>query len=329
MAKGNRKRVVILFLGGSTIDVRGRVGDTVLKEKDIGPWMEQMSEMNLIADTDGYFVAPGTSVVGIVHWQKAAEIIRREYDRADGFVVVHQIETIRAAAAAFTLILGTIGKPVVVVGSSLLTVKERTAGLIGNPIPYGGESGAKASIINAVQVAISDIAEVAVLYGSHIYRGYTIHRKVIDNHWRIDGEVLGKIDFGIRLFGQQVSRSSHKLRIRPDFDTKVAVFEYLPASDLGQLKNMTRGAHGIFLYAQEVSAFIRPTISTLVQSVPATIPVVVYTPTWDTLEVAPNVIPTWGPTRTAGLLCFMWALGQGKTVADVRRYIKQYEPKRK
>ncbi|MBI3573251.1 MAG: asparaginase [Candidatus Kerfeldbacteria bacterium] len=323
MATLPRKLVLLLFLGGSTISERGRAGETVAKAKDIDPWMRQMSEMDIIADTKGVFISSGTSTIGLPEWVNVAETIRQHYADIDGVVVIHQIETIRAAAMALSLMFHHLGKPIVLVGSPLLSPAERAAGLTGNRALTGGEAAAKASFINAVQVAVSDVGEVVVIFGSHMYRGLSLARDPEGPTGKLTGVILGKIDFGIRFFGQQIRRSSQQLRVRSKFDSKVTVVEYLPGTDLNHLVSMARGAHGVFLSSPEPGAIAMPMITRLAATLGSKIPIVLYMPGSKFLATAANVIPASGPTRTATLLRFMWALGQGSSMVEYRKLMRQ------
>src|SRR5689334_13605072 len=103
MAKLERKTIGLFFLGGGTIDERGRSGDTVTKSKDVGPWLRNMSETDIIADVDGVFVASGLTPTGLTEWTACAEAIRDHRDEFDGYVVIHQLETMPAGAVVLSL----------------------------------------------------------------------------------------------------------------------------------------------------------------------------------------------------------------------------------
>ena len=303
MATPPRKSVAILFLGGATIDERLRLGDTVTTSAQVKPWLRAMSEMDIIAETQGVFITPGITTVGLPEWQAAAEAVYTLYDDVDGFVVVHQLATLPAAATALSLMFATIGKPVVLCGSPL---DDRS----GQPVvrrastSAGSDFGAKASFINAVQVAVSDVAGVVVVYGSHMYRGDTLVGPMASVH----GDVVGKIDFGIRFFGSHAKRSNRAWKVLSSFDTKVAVAEYLPGVDLGHLLHLPKGTRAIFLSSPEGAGAMTAAIQQLRGSLPNQIPIVVYTGT-KASQLA-GTVPVRAASRSAALLRLMWALGQ-------------------
>lgn len=304
MAKYQRPTVALLFLGGSLIDERGRRGDQVQAAADVEPWMTGMSEVDIIAETKGFFIASGKTSIGLKDWAAVAACIKKEYGHFQGFVVVHDLATIGAAAVVLSVMLGNLEKPVVLVGSPLRPKGSRQAG----PSLVGGqEFGAKASMINAVQVATADAAEVLVVFGSTIFRG----REVIvtaGTHPTLTGPVLGKIDFGIRLFGEQVRRRARTFRVYPNFDTDVAVVDYLPGLSPEAILHHTAHHHSFFLSSTEGMALTDDFLRALVQELKGR-PLALYDPT-GRMQVSSTILILRDQSRTAALLRYMWALGQ-------------------
>jgi L-asparaginase/Glu-tRNA(Gln) amidotransferase subunit D len=313
MTTSSRKSVAILFLGGATIDERNRLGDTVTKPAHVKPWLRAMSEMDIIAETEGVYIASGLSHIGIPEWKSISESIKELYSEVKGFVVVHQLETLPAAAAALSLMLPNIGKPVVLCGSPLLSAEEKK---FGRPtVKSATDFGAKASFINAVQVAVSDISGVVVVYGSHIYRGATL----VGPMNNVQGDILGKIDFGIRFFGQPSKRHDQAVKIQSAFDTRVAVAEYLPGVDLHHLLHLPRGTRAIFLSSPEGTGAISGVVDQLRGSLPPLIPIVVYSAASETS--VPGTLTVRGSSRSAALLRLMWALGQTNDAKKLKKLL--------
>lgn len=309
----SRKSVAMLFLGGATVDERSRLGDTVTKAAHVKPWLKAMSEMDIIAETEGFFISSGLAAIGITDWQAAATNIRDHYDDFDGFVVVHQHETLPAAATALSLMLTGIGKPVILCGSPVLSVDEKNAGRTSTMTTT--DYGAKASFINAVQVAVSEISGVLVVNGSHIYRGSTI----VGPMDALSGEILGKIDFGIRFFGKQTGRSARTWNLHSTFETKVAVAEYMPGVDIQHLLHLPRGTRAIFLSSPEGPGTIRAAIQQLRTGLPASLPIIVYS--LPSAKDISGAIAVSAPSRTAALLRAMWGLGQATDVKKLKKLL--------
>jgi L-asparaginase len=108
------------------------------------------------------------------HWSEIAEEIARQYDKYDGFVITHGTDTMQYTAAALSLMLQGIAKPVVLTGS----VK-----------PMGEGSDAKQNFVDSVIVACSGVREVCVVFHGKIIRGCRA-RKITNEATKITNETL-------------------------------------------------------------------------------------------------------------------------------------------
>ncbi len=313
MAKSPRATIGLIFVGGSTLDGRDRDVTTVTKSSDIQPWLARMTEAEIIGDTVGWFVASGEQPIGPTDWSATVKTISDHYDEVDGFVVLHALESVTAGATALQLMLPVLGKPVVVVGSPLPAPHERRQGQR-EAWPTTKEYGAKASFINAIQVAISDVGEVVVVYGSHVFRGTSVIRRMTGERSRLDGQTLGKIDFGIRLFGEQVRRSQRPLKILPKIESRVTAIEFFPGMTADQIVSMASGASGVFLSSHESWHALQSALPDIAKRLP--VPLGIYAPSQTTVP-AGLIVP--GVSRTTALVTFMWVLGQSTVLAQMKK----------
>ena len=91
-------------------------------------------------------------------WMKIANDIAGNYDRYDGFVVLHGTDTMAYTASALPFILEGLGKPVVVTGSQIPLVELRS----------DGRDNLVSSLLAA---ACLDIPEVCLYFGRQLLRG--------------------------------------------------------------------------------------------------------------------------------------------------------------
>lgn len=96
-------------------------------------------------------------------WIKIAEIIEENYNKYDGFVVLHGTDTMAYSASALSFMLENLAKPVVFTGSQL---------------PIGSlRTDAKENLISAVELAAARkdgkpiVPEVSIYFESRLYRG--------------------------------------------------------------------------------------------------------------------------------------------------------------
>ncbi len=96
------------------------------------------------------------------HWMEMARWIRDEYDHWDGFVILHGTDTMAYTASGLSFLLKNLAKPVVLTGSQLPLVNERT----------DGRSNFANSLLIAAHIhPIPPIPEVVICFGDVLLRG--------------------------------------------------------------------------------------------------------------------------------------------------------------
>ena len=91
-------------------------------------------------------------------WQSIAEDIRRNYDRYDGFVILHGTDTMAFTASALSFMLENLAKPVIVTGSQIPLAELRSDG--------------QQNLLNSLYVAANyPVNEVTLFFNNTLYRG--------------------------------------------------------------------------------------------------------------------------------------------------------------
>ncbi|MFO7257197.1 MAG: asparaginase [Bacteroidota bacterium] len=104
-----------------------------------------------------------SSNMGPDHWRIIAEVIRDEYDRNDGFVVLHGTDTMAYTASALSFMLEGLSKPVVFTGAQLPVSEPR--------------SDARENLITAIEIASAKkdgkaiVPEVCIYFDYELLRG--------------------------------------------------------------------------------------------------------------------------------------------------------------
>ncbi|MBR1765732.1 MAG: type I asparaginase [Bacteroidales bacterium] len=154
-------------------------------------------------------------------WVDIASIIEREYDRYDGFVVLHGTDTMAYTASALSFMFKNLAKPIVLTGSQL---------------PLGMlRSDGRENIICALEIASARqcvIPEVCIFFENHLYRGNRSTKMSAANFDAFETynyPSLAKaginIDFRERLF---LPMPTDSLVVRKHFDTRVAILKLFP-----------------------------------------------------------------------------------------------------
>ncbi len=91
-------------------------------------------------------------------WQRMADDIRANYDKYDGFVILHGTDTMAYTASALSFMLENLGKPVIITGSQIPLAELRSDG--------------QANLLNALHIAANyPINEVTLFFNNLLLRG--------------------------------------------------------------------------------------------------------------------------------------------------------------
>ncbi len=109
------------------------------------------------------------------YWRKLVQIIDENYQKYDGFVILHGTDTMAYTASALSFMLENLDKPVVFTGSQLPIGKLRTDG--------------KENLITALEIAVDKdpdtglpfVPEVSVFFQNYLMRGNRITKINTDN----------------------------------------------------------------------------------------------------------------------------------------------------
>ena len=155
------KASVLLIYTGGTIGMKEDPSDGTLKPFDFGSLMQEVPELRKFAlKIDAYTFDPliDSSDIEPGMWKKLAELIRKNYDDYDGFVVLHGTDTMAYSAAALSFMLDNLGKPVTFLTISTLMLPS---------FPY----------ISGIQqvMRIQDIPEIKTLLSTSFVSGFSLY----------------------------------------------------------------------------------------------------------------------------------------------------------
>lgn len=181
------------------------------------------------------------------HWQDIARHIADNYERYDGFVVLHGTDTMAYTASALSFMLADLSKPVIITGSQLPIGEVRTDG--------------EENLITALQIAAATgedgkpmVREVAILFENYLWRGDRSTKRSADNFNAFKSNnypALAKIGLGIQFERDALARpeTDVPLKLRCDLDTAVMAIDLFPGLDERTLCHMlsTPGIKGIVL----------------------------------------------------------------------------------
>ncbi len=154
------KKILIIYTGGTIGMHKDRSGS--LKPFDFGNVTEQVPELNHLNCTLHHYAFKNlidSSNVTPTFWQELVDVIKKNYAKHDGFVILHGTDTMAYSASALSFMLENLSKPVIFTGSQL---------------PLGAiRTDAKRNLITSIELASGKVVipEVCIYFNYQLYRG--------------------------------------------------------------------------------------------------------------------------------------------------------------
>ncbi|HWS60163.1 MAG TPA: type I asparaginase [Flavobacterium sp.] len=160
------KAKILLIYTGGTIGMMKDFETGSLKAFNFSKLLQKIPELKQLdcdIETISFEKPIDSSNMNPEKWVGIAEIIEKNYDDFDGFVVLHGSDTMSYSASALSYLLENLSKPVIFTGSQL---------------PIGDlRTDAKENLITAIQIASLQenkkpiISEVCLYFEYKLYRG--------------------------------------------------------------------------------------------------------------------------------------------------------------
>jgi L-asparaginase len=161
----NKPNILLIYTGG-TIGMIEDADSKTLRPFDFKSIENQVPELNKIAvniHSISFEKPIDSSDMNIQSWVRISEIIETNYQKYDGFVILHGSDTMSYTASALSFMLKGLKKPVILTGSQLPIGTIRTDG--------------KENLITAIEIAAAMengepiVPEVCIYFEYDLYRG--------------------------------------------------------------------------------------------------------------------------------------------------------------
>ncbi|MDE6135557.1 MAG: asparaginase, partial [Muribaculaceae bacterium] len=210
-----KPRILIVYTGGTI----GMIEDPVskaLKPFDFSHLLENVPKIKMLdyeIDNIQFKDPIDSSDMNPDYWEHITRSIADNYERYDGFVVLHGTDTMAYTASALSFMLGNLSKPVIITGSQLPIGEVRTDG--------------EENLITALQIAADrddkgrpTVREVAILFENYLWRGNRSTKRSADNFNAFKSNnypYLAKIGLGITFDREALSHYHNHLPLEPRY----------------------------------------------------------------------------------------------------------------
>lgn len=318
---GLKPKVLLLTTGGTITMLKSATG-TLHPCEDSEKLIKAIPELSTLAEIDILPICniDSTNFTPSV-WLQIAQAIYQRIKDYDGFVVAHGTDTMCYTAAALSFFLQELNKPVIITGAQV-------------PLEEIGSDG-RSNLINAVRVAISNLAEVAIVFGSQIIRG-TRAKKVsafdMQAFVSMNENPLGTIGLSIKFDESAKLRSRKKPLLRAFLNDNVALIPVYPGIKHEIIDYLATNHAGIVIEGYGAGNIPTDRDSNLIPTISAAvarnIPIVVCTQCilgsteMELYQVGraaleAGAIPAMDMTPETTLVKLMWVLGQTNDIGTI------------
>lgn len=215
----------MIYTGG-TIGMINDPKTGVLKAFDFNHLSNQIPELdrlNVNLTAISFDTPVDSSEMNPEYWEQIAQIIFENYEKYDGFVILHGSDTMAYSASALSFMLQGLSKPVIFTGSQLPIGTIRTDG--------------KENLITAIEIAAAKdennqpkIQEVAIYFEYSLYRGNRTSKISATEFEAFSSPNFPELAIaGVSIRYHHIPEiKNKKLTLFTDFDNRVALLKIFP-----------------------------------------------------------------------------------------------------
>jgi L-asparaginase len=229
------KAALLVIYTGGTIGMFKDPETGVLRPFNFDELYNYMPSLELFKfKIDSYSFDPiiDSANINPEYWIKLAEVISVNYEKYDGFVILHGTDTMSYTASALSFMLDNLNKPVVITGSQLPLGMIRTDGR-DNFISSLEIAGAKSDDIPM-------IPEVCIYFENQLFRGNRTHKFNAENFDAFKSAnypPLANVGVYIKYHEQNILKPNFKrLKIYSKMDTNMVVLRLFPGINSNTVK---------------------------------------------------------------------------------------------
>lgn len=223
-----KKPSILIIYTGGTIGMVQKEPSGILVPVKFDQIQEEVPDLNRL-EVDLHvvtFTPPiDSSNMTPAIWVKIANTIERNYNKYDGFVILHGTDTMAYTASALSYMFENLDKPIVLTGSQLPIGILRTDG--------------KENLITSIQIAAAKrngqaiVPEVCVYFNSKLFRGNRISKRHADDFSAfssVNYPPLATAGVEIKYSQENINHFHNKgiLKVRTHFDENVVVLKIFP-----------------------------------------------------------------------------------------------------
>jgi L-asparaginase len=240
--------ILIIYTGGTIGMVHDpKTGSLVpIDFKHITDHVPELSKFGYDLQSISFDPVKDSSNIDPGIWIKMAETIEKNYDRFDGFVVLHGTDTMAYSASALSFMLENLAKPVIFTGSQLPIGLLRTDG--------------RENLITSIEIAAAKdkgaaiVPEVCIYFDNELTRGNRTTKYSAEHFDAFNSPnypPLAEVGLHLKFNFNDIHYpiKNKKLILHKSFDTNVAILKLFPGINRNFVQAVinTKGLKGLII----------------------------------------------------------------------------------
>lgn len=228
MNAGQQTSILIIYTGG-TIGMIRNAETGALESFDFNHLLAnvpELKQLNVNIGTITFTPPIDSSDMEPTLWARIVRIIEENYDKYDGFVILHGTDTMSFTASALSFMLEDLMKPVVLTGSQLPIGTLRTDG--------------KENLITAIEIAAAKasdgtpmVPEVCVFFQDKLMRGNRTTKVNSESFGAFDSNnypPLAMAGTDIQFYTRNIKKYVPGLKLKPhyEYNSNIIIFSLFP-----------------------------------------------------------------------------------------------------
>jgi L-asparaginase len=239
-------------------------------------------------------------------WAKLAKEIFSHQNDALGFVILHEMDNLLYTSSALSFLLQNQARPITfTTGHNLFDLHQAEL---------------RTNIIHAFHLTQFNLNEIVFVFGNKIFRANQAEYSGQAGPLAFDAKpegILGRIDFSVRLFDDQLTKSRGKIKFSENLNDRIEILDLSPMVNLKIISKNINSKNGLIINTNNYK--VLPHDLTAWLQTQNNLPIIIWSQPVKNQIVAPkNIIVIDNMTWPTTLTKFMWALGQTQNLKKIR-----------
>ena len=233
------KRILLIYTGGTIGMIRNKINNKLIPFtlESLLLSVPELQNDDVKIEYESIEDPIDSSNMNIKIWVEIADLIYKNHNEFNGFVILHGTDTMSYTASALSFMLENINKPVILTGSQIPIGVRRT--------------DAKENLITAIEIAGSEkINEVCIYFENQLFRGNRttkINTEDFEAFKSPNYPVLAEVGVQIKFNNTQLKKSNKKLIVHRNLSNDIAILKLYPGIKLEVIELIMKNVKGVVI----------------------------------------------------------------------------------